>query len=154
MFHFNTPWNRQKTKGFLTVSGGIEMKHRTNGLMTNLCWKNFILLQLTLYFYEWSNQLKNPLCSQLPLQCCRHIHRYAATISATSYRIFTSLKPQLWIHNYDVTIVNKLNQSLFKKTNRGFLITCNKHTKSKSWKISADFEKGISRLRDFTWGFS
>ena len=27
MFHFYTPWKRQKTKGFLTFSGGIEMEH-------------------------------------------------------------------------------------------------------------------------------
>ena len=27
MFHFYTPWIRQKTKGFLTYSGGIEMEH-------------------------------------------------------------------------------------------------------------------------------
>ena len=25
--HFYTPWKRQKTKGFLTFSGGIEMWH-------------------------------------------------------------------------------------------------------------------------------
>ena len=25
--HFYTPWKRQKTKGFLTLSGGIEMWH-------------------------------------------------------------------------------------------------------------------------------
>ena len=29
MFHFYIPWKRQKTKGFLTFSGGIEMKHWT-----------------------------------------------------------------------------------------------------------------------------
>ena len=27
MFHFYTPWKRQETKGFLTFSGGVEMKH-------------------------------------------------------------------------------------------------------------------------------
>ena len=27
MFHFYTPWKRQSTSGFLTFSGGIEMKH-------------------------------------------------------------------------------------------------------------------------------
>ena len=27
MFHFYTPWKRQKTKGFLTSSGGIQMEH-------------------------------------------------------------------------------------------------------------------------------
>ena len=27
MSHFYTPWKRQKTKGFLTFSGGIEMRH-------------------------------------------------------------------------------------------------------------------------------
>ena len=27
--HFYTPWKRQKTKGFLTFSGGIEMWHWT-----------------------------------------------------------------------------------------------------------------------------
>ena len=27
MFHFYTPWIHQKTKGFLTFSGGIEMEH-------------------------------------------------------------------------------------------------------------------------------
>ena len=27
VFHFYTPWIRQKTKGFLTFSGGIEMEH-------------------------------------------------------------------------------------------------------------------------------
>ena len=27
IFHFCTPWKRQKTKGFLTFSGGIEMEH-------------------------------------------------------------------------------------------------------------------------------
>ena len=27
MFHFYSPWKRQKTKGFLTFSGGIEMEH-------------------------------------------------------------------------------------------------------------------------------
>ena len=27
--HFYTPWKRQKTKGFLTLSGGIEMWHWT-----------------------------------------------------------------------------------------------------------------------------
>ena len=34
MFHFYTPWKRQKTKGFLRFSGGIEMelglKHELN----------------------------------------------------------------------------------------------------------------------------
>ena len=29
IFHFYTPWKRQKTKGFLTLSGGIEMEHWT-----------------------------------------------------------------------------------------------------------------------------
>ena len=28
MFHFYTPWKRQKTKDFLTFSGGMEMEHR------------------------------------------------------------------------------------------------------------------------------
>ena len=27
MLHFCNPWKRQKTKGFLTFSGGIEMEH-------------------------------------------------------------------------------------------------------------------------------
>ena len=27
VFHFSTPWKRQKTFGFLTFSGGIEMEH-------------------------------------------------------------------------------------------------------------------------------
>ena len=27
MSHFYTPWKRQKTKGFLTFSGGIEMEY-------------------------------------------------------------------------------------------------------------------------------
>ena len=27
MFHFYTPWKRQKTSRFLSSSGGIEMKH-------------------------------------------------------------------------------------------------------------------------------
>ena len=27
MFHFYTPWKRQKTYGFLTFSWGIEMEH-------------------------------------------------------------------------------------------------------------------------------
>ena len=27
MFHFCIPWKRQKTEGFLTFSGGIEMEH-------------------------------------------------------------------------------------------------------------------------------
>ena len=27
MSHFHTPWKRQKTKGFLTFSGGIEMEY-------------------------------------------------------------------------------------------------------------------------------
>ena len=26
MFHLNTPWKRQKTYGFLTFNGGIEME--------------------------------------------------------------------------------------------------------------------------------
>ena len=29
MLHFYTPWKRQKTIGFLTFSGGIEMWHWT-----------------------------------------------------------------------------------------------------------------------------
>ena len=29
IFHFYTPWKRQKTKGFLTFSRGIEMEHWT-----------------------------------------------------------------------------------------------------------------------------
>ena len=28
MFHFYTPWKRQKTKSFLTFSGAIEMEYR------------------------------------------------------------------------------------------------------------------------------
>ena len=36
VFHFYTPWKRQKTSGFLTFSGGIEMEHwRQNGLIQN-----------------------------------------------------------------------------------------------------------------------
>ena len=27
MFHFYTPWNRQKTENFPTASGGINMEH-------------------------------------------------------------------------------------------------------------------------------
>ena len=27
MFHFYTPWKRQKTKGFLMFSGGMEVKY-------------------------------------------------------------------------------------------------------------------------------
>ena len=27
VFHFYTPWKRQKSRGFLTFSGGIEMEH-------------------------------------------------------------------------------------------------------------------------------
>ena len=27
MFHFYTPWKRQKTKGIATFSGGLEMEH-------------------------------------------------------------------------------------------------------------------------------
>ena len=27
VFHLYTPWKRQKTKGFLVFSGGIEMEH-------------------------------------------------------------------------------------------------------------------------------
>ena len=27
MFHFYTPWKRQKIKSFLTLLGGIEMKN-------------------------------------------------------------------------------------------------------------------------------
>ena len=30
MFHFYTPWKRQKTKDFLTFSGDIEMEHSAN----------------------------------------------------------------------------------------------------------------------------
>ena len=29
MLHFFTPWKRQKIFGFLTFSGGMEMKHWT-----------------------------------------------------------------------------------------------------------------------------
>ena len=32
--HFYTPWKRQKTKGFLTFSGGIEMWQKTKGFLT------------------------------------------------------------------------------------------------------------------------
>ena len=30
MFHFYTPWKRQKTFGFLLFSDGIEMEHWAN----------------------------------------------------------------------------------------------------------------------------
>ena len=58
MFYFYTPWNRQKTKGFLTYSGGIEMEHWSkNGLNqlknTESCKGN--LMNSILY----TNRLKN-----------------------------------------------------------------------------------------------
>ena len=28
MFHFYTPWKRQKNRGFFTFSGGVEMERR------------------------------------------------------------------------------------------------------------------------------
>ena len=27
LFHFYTPWKRQKSRSFLTFSGGVEMQH-------------------------------------------------------------------------------------------------------------------------------
>ena len=39
--HFYTPWKCQKTFGFLTISGGIEMKH----------WTKHILLNILLHFF-------------------------------------------------------------------------------------------------------
>ena len=38
MSHFCTPWKRQKTEGFLTFSGGTEMKHWENMGYTNTAW--------------------------------------------------------------------------------------------------------------------
>ena len=36
MFHFYTPWKRQKTKGLLTFSGGIEMELWVLRLLKNI----------------------------------------------------------------------------------------------------------------------
>ena len=35
--HFYTPWKCQKTFGFLTISGGIEMKHWTKIGLNTFC---------------------------------------------------------------------------------------------------------------------
>ena len=37
MFHFYTPWKCQKTRGFLTFSGGMEMISALNGLRRKFC---------------------------------------------------------------------------------------------------------------------
>ena len=44
--HFYAPWKRQKTKGFLTFSGGIEMWH-----WTTLSSSLFFCIQLFLAFF-------------------------------------------------------------------------------------------------------
>ena len=35
LLHFYTPWKRQKSKGFLTFLGGIEMEHDRRALESN-----------------------------------------------------------------------------------------------------------------------
>ena len=52
MFHFYTPIKRQKTKGSLTFSGGIEMKH----------WAKIGYINISIVFYE--TDISNPLNQQ------------------------------------------------------------------------------------------
>ena len=53
MLHFYTPWKRQKTIGFLTFSGGIEMWHWTKRVkQSRTNWFCFIIAQI-----PFSNQI-------------------------------------------------------------------------------------------------
>ena len=47
MLHFYTPWKCQKTKGFLTFSGGVEMEHWPNmGLVKTYSYKKLNTIEL------------------------------------------------------------------------------------------------------------
>ena len=46
MSHFYTPWKRQKTKGFLKFSGGIDIWHWKNGLTTKSFGLNLIYVKM------------------------------------------------------------------------------------------------------------
>ena len=49
MFHFYTPWKRQKTRGFLAFSVGIEMEH---------CAKMALKMLKYLFCYLWKFPIK------------------------------------------------------------------------------------------------
>ena len=52
MFHFLTPWKRQKIFGLLTFSGGIEMEHWAKMGLAKL-------IELINFCYPWNHQQKN-----------------------------------------------------------------------------------------------
>ena len=54
IFHFCTPWKRQKTRGLLTLSGGIEMENwRNMGLVKpiDILVKNLFRQYVSACFY-------------------------------------------------------------------------------------------------------
>ena len=37
MLHFSTPWKHQKTSGFLTFSGEIEIQYEVSNIRSEIC---------------------------------------------------------------------------------------------------------------------
>ena len=71
MFHFYTPWKRQKTKGFLTFSDGIKMEHWTDMglgsafLQVEKCFFQTAIFNITLnWFKEKLDIFSNFDCSE------------------------------------------------------------------------------------------
>ena len=91
MSHFYTPWKRQKTKGFLKFSGGIEMWHWTImgwAICSSCSILIFELVRMLEFLCESRNSLRKKCpCSELFSSVFSHIRiEYGEIRSITPYQ--------------------------------------------------------------------
>ena len=61
MFHFYTLWKGQRTKGFLTFSGGAEMEHQTKKICGIEILQQLPWLEIRVTHFRQSTILQNTL---------------------------------------------------------------------------------------------
>ena len=72
MLHFYTPWKRQKTRGILMFSWGIEIDHINfgNGQTSNAFWVAWVTLFKILHKIFWKKISLNGFLWKIELILC------------------------------------------------------------------------------------
>ena len=92
MFHFYTPWKRQKTFGFLAFSGGIEMEHSVK--MVNSEKK------LIYHFWDFSGVFETFLSANVKSKFI--IERVVTSTSINEFGIKYVVRCAIWYHFYNL----------------------------------------------------
>ena len=116
IFHFYTPWKRQKTKGFLTFSGVIEIEY-----WAKMCKRDLSRFQFkfqTKHLKKWSICLKFRFKWHLVSELCQDLEQYYSFI----------VKSKFLLCLYTTWCWRKMNEPLFtiffiaRKVDNSFII--------------------------------